>query len=88
MRRIIWVSLFEASDSVLVRGLVQAYKKMNPAVGDNNSLDISRGKIRLVHPFRRQEFWKCIGCILSAVTYENKGYNICGGAQISVDKQE
>ena len=54
MRRIICVSLFEASDSVLVRGLVQAYKKMNLAVGEKNSLDISRGKRRLVHPFRRQ----------------------------------
>ena len=61
MRSIIRVSLFEASNSVLVRGLVQAYKKKNLAVGEKNRLDISGGKIRLVHPFRRQVFWKCIG---------------------------
>ena len=54
MISIIRVSFFEASDSVLVRGLVQAYKKMNLAVGEKNSLDLSGGKIPLVHPFRIQ----------------------------------
>ena len=88
MISIIRVSFFEASDSVVVRGVVQAYKKMNLAVDEKNRLDLSGGKIRLVHLFRTQEFWKCIGCILSEVTYGNKGYNIEGGTQISVDKKE
>ena len=61
---------------------------MNLAVGEKNRLDLSGGKIRLVHPFRRQEFWKCIGCIISAVTNGNKGHNIWGGNQVSVDNQE
>ena len=63
-------------------------KKKNLAVGENNRLGISGGKRILVHPFRRQAFWKCIGCILTAVTYGKKGQNIWGGNQISVDKQE
>ena len=53
--------------------------KKNLAFGEKNCLDISGGKIRLVRPFIRQEFWKCIGCILSAVTYGKKGHNIWGG---------
>ena len=61
---------------------------MNLAVGEKNRLDISGGNIWLVHTFRRQVFWKFIGCIISAVTYGNKGHNIWGGNQVSVDKQE
>ena len=63
-------------------------KNVNVAVGEKNCLDLSVEKRQLVHPFRRQECWKFIGCILSAVTYGKKGHNIWGGAQISVDKQE
>ena len=54
---------------------------MNLAVGENNCLDVYGGKIRLVHPFRRQEIWKFIGCIISAVTYGKKGHNIWGGVK-------
>ena len=61
---------------------------MNLAVGEKNRLDISGSNILLVHPFRRKEFWKCIGCIISAVTYGNKGHNVWGGTQVSVYKQE
>ena len=61
---------------------------MNVAVGEKNCLDVSGGGIRLVHPFRRQEYWKCFGCILLAVTYGKKGHDVWGGTQIFVDKQE
>ena len=47
---------------------------MNEAVGVNNCLTMDRGKKRSVCPFRRQELWKYIGCILLAVTYGNKGH--------------
>ena len=40
----------------MARGLGQAYKKMNIAVGENNSTDIYMGKKRLVLTFRIQEF--------------------------------
>ena len=46
--------------------------KMNLAVGENNHPDKSGGNKLLVHNFRRHELWKCIGCILSAVTYRIK----------------
>ena len=48
---------------------------MSETVGMKNRLMISRGKKCLVHPFIRQEFWKCIGCILSEVTYGWKRHN-------------
>ena len=79
MRRIRRVSLFEASNSFVVRVLVQGYEKMDLAFGEKNRLDIYGGERRLVHPFIRQEFWKCIGCILLVVTYGNKEQNIWGG---------
>ena len=34
------------------------------------------GGKRLVHPLKRQELWKCIGCILLEVTYGKKGQRI------------
>ena len=49
---------------------------MNEMVGMKNRLMMSGRKKRLVITFTRQEFWKCIGLILSAVTYEKKGHNI------------
>ena len=33
-------------------------------------------RLRLVLPFIRQEFWKCIGCIILAVAYGKKGHTI------------
>ena len=44
-----------------------------------NRLTLYGGDKRLVSPFMSQEFWKCIGCILSAVTYGNKRHNIWSG---------
>ena len=49
---------------------------MNLAVAENNRQDIHGGNNQLVRHFTRKYFWKFIGCILSAVTYGNKGNNI------------
>ena len=51
-------------------------------VGKNNCLGISRGKELVVSLFRSQEFCKCIGCILSAVNYGNKGHKLWGGGGV------
>ena len=39
--------------------------KMNKAVGMKNHFTSNGGGKRPVKPFKRQEFWKCIGCIFS-----------------------
>ena len=49
---------------------------MNEAVGMKNCVTMDGGGKRLVRPFKRQEFWKCIGCILSAVKYGKKGHKL------------
>ena len=49
---------------------------MNEAVGINNRVKMNGGGKGLVLPFKRQEFWKCIGCVLSAVTYGKKGHKL------------
>ena len=49
---------------------------MNEMVGMNNRLMMYGGKNWFVCIFKRQEFWKFIGCILSAVTYGNKVHKI------------
>ena len=49
---------------------------MNETVGMKNCLMMSEENKRLVLPFRRQEFWKCIGYVLSSVTCGKKGHNI------------
>ena len=46
------LSLFGACNSVVARVLGQAYEKMNEAVDENNFLDKSGGKKRLVFPPR------------------------------------
>ena len=48
-------------------------EKMNEAVCMKNRFTSNGGGKRLVCPFKSQELWKCIGCILSAVTYGKKG---------------
>ena len=50
--------------------------KMNEAVGMKNHVTVDGGGGRLVRPFKRQEFWKCIGYIISVVTYGKKRHNI------------
>ena len=55
---------------------VKQMEKMNEAVGMKNRFTMNGGRKRLISPFKRQGFWKFIGCILSTVTYGNKGQNI------------
>ena len=52
---------------------VRHIEKMNEVVFIKNCSTSNGGGKRPVKPFKRQEFWKCIGCILSAVTYGKKG---------------
>ena len=47
-------------------------EKMNEAVCMKNRVTLNGGGKRQVKKFTRQEFWKCIGCISSAVTYGKK----------------
>ena len=55
---------------------VKHMSKMNEEVGTKNRVTVGGGGKRIVRIFRRQEFWKCIGCILLTVTYGNKGNKI------------
>ena len=45
---------------------------MNDAVGMKNCLTMGGGGKRMVRPFRRKQFYKCIGCVLLEFTYEKK----------------
>ena len=45
---------------------------MNEAVCMKNRVTLNGGGKRQVKKFKRQEFWKCIGCILLTVTYGKK----------------
>ena len=49
---------------------------MNELVCMKNRFTSNGGGKRLVRPFKRQEFWKCISCVLLAVTYGKKGHNL------------
>ena len=44
-------------------------EKINEMVGMKNCITMGGVGKRIVCPFRRQEFWKCIDCFLSAATY-------------------
>ena len=48
-------------------------EKMNEAVCMKNRVTLNGGGKRQVKKFTRQEFWKCIGCFLLAVTNGKKG---------------
>ena len=76
MGGIIRLFLFEAYNSVVFRVLGKADGKMNEVVDEKNLLDNYGRNKWLVRPFRRQEFWKFIGCILSAVTYGKKRHKL------------
>ena len=41
-----------------------------------NSLMVAGGGGWIVCPFVNQEFWKCIGCVILAVTYGDKVHDI------------
>ena len=49
---------------------------MNELVGMKNFLMMYVVNKQTVNPFRRKYLWKCIGCILSSVTYWKKVQNI------------
>ena len=51
-------------------------EKKYEMVSMKNLLIMSGGKKRLVCNFTGQEFWKCIGCLLLAVTYSKKVHNL------------
>ena len=53
-------------------------ENINEMVGMKNHLLMSgiKKRLRLARTFTRQELWKCIGCILPAVTYGNKGHKL------------
>ena len=53
--------------------LGKTYGKMNEAVCMKNCVTLNGGGKRQVKKFKRQELWKFIGCILSAVIYGKKG---------------
>ena len=51
--------------------------KLNESIGEKNRYHEVMGNIWLVWKNLNNEFWKCIGCILSAFAYDKKGYRIC-----------
>ena len=51
---------------------IKKMEKMNEAVGMKNRLTMGGGGKQIVFPFRRQEFCKCIVCVLLAVTHGNE----------------
>ena len=63
-------------------------ERMNKAVTMKNRVTLNGGGKRQVKKFTRQEFWKCIGCILSAITYGKKGRNLWSEVSKGVGKHE
>ena len=63
-------------------------EKMNEAVTMKNTVTLNGGGKRQVKNFTRQEFWKCIGCILSAVIYGKKGRKLWSEVSKGVGKHE
>ena len=51
-------------------------EKMNETAGMKNRLMMSGVNKLLVHIFTRQNFWKCIGYIISAVTSGKKFHKL------------
>ena len=45
---------------------------INEAIGTKNRVTVGGGGKLIVRPFKSQEFWNCIGCIISTVTYDRK----------------
>ena len=54
-------------------GWVKQTEKTNEADGEKNCLDKSGERKRLVCHFKKNEFWTCIGYIISASKYGIKG---------------
>ena len=51
---------------------VKQMEKMNEVNGMKNRVTVGGGGKRIVLTFRRQDLWKFVGCVLSAVTYVKK----------------
>ena len=60
---------------------------MNETVGEDNCLDKYGGRKRSVCYFTKNKFSKCIGFIISAVTYGIKVNHIRGETETSVNKK-
>ena len=63
-------------------------EKMNEAVCMKNRVTLNGGGKRQVKKCTRQEFWKCIGCILSDVTYGKKGRKLWSEVYKGIGKYE
>ena len=61
---------------------------MNEAVTMKNRVILNGGGKRHVKNITRQEFWKCIGCILSAATYGKKVRKLWSEVSKDVGKHE
>ena len=55
---------------------VKQMEEMNEAIGTNNRLTMDGGNKELARTFRRRDFWKYIGFVLSEVNYRKKRHNI------------
>ena len=55
---------------------VKQMPKMNEAVGMKNLVTMDGGGKLVFCPFRRQELWKCIGCVLLTSTFRKKGHKL------------
>ena len=61
---------------------------MNEDICMKNRVTLNGEGKRQVIKLTRQEFWKCIGCILSAFTYGKKGSKIWSEVSKGVGKYE
>ena len=80
------VPISETSHQTVARRLGEADGKMNEAVTMKNRVILNGGGKRQVKKLTRQEFWKYIGCILSAVTYGKKGLKLWSEVSKGVGK--
>ena len=48
------------------------------AVGKRNTFELKSGKNEIRERLFKKEFCNCIGCVISAVVYSNKGCRIWG----------
>ena len=55
---------------------VKQMAKINEAVGMKNCVTMGGGRKCIARTFRRQEFWKCIVCVLLSVTYGKKRHKV------------
>ena len=66
---------------------VNQMAKINEAVVEKKNIYKSGWRKQLVLHFTKNNFWKCIGCILLEVTYVIKGHSIWLKTETSVGKK-